>query len=245
LGSDAFTAVALFVASWAATAASLAQPAPTVSDADIARAQRVAPSVSDRDIEAAARRAAMPTEAELARVPVPAVPRIDALPAPQVRSPVDLQAIARGYASLQDTMPSIAHGPKLLVFISFAMPEAALDRLVGEAARCGATLVLRGLVEESLAKTVQRVNKLLGQRRAALQIDPQAFDRFAVTATPTLVLVRDGASLQSCQQTRCEITDAYVKAAGDVSLDYALAFFQRNAPAFAQEAAGLLQRLRN
>jgi conjugal transfer pilus assembly protein TrbC len=223
----------------------LAEPPHAITDSDIARVQRAAPWISDRDIESAARRAATPTDAELARIPLPETPRVEALPAPNIGVPVDLQAIARGYASLQDTLPSAMQGAKLLVFVSFSMRETALNRLVDEAARCGATLVLRGLVDDSLTKTVLRIRKLLGQRRASIQIDPQAFDRFGVAVTPTVVLVRAGVSSQICNQDRCDLSDAYVKAAGDVSLDYALAFIQRNAPAFAQDAGRLLQRLRS
>lgn len=82
-------------------------------------------------------------------------------------------------------------GPTLLVFVSFSMPEPALERLVDQAARTGATLVLRGLVEDSMQKTVARVQRVIGQRKVGFQIDPQAFDRFAIAATPSFVLIKD------------------------------------------------------
>ena len=49
----------------------------------------------DADIERARQQHPMPTDAELARVPVPSTPRIDALPQPVTRTPVDLEALAK------------------------------------------------------------------------------------------------------------------------------------------------------
>ena len=103
---------------------------------------------------------------------------------------------------------------------------------------------LRGLVDGSLVRTVTRVKELIGSRRVAVQIDPQAFDRYAVTRTPSFVLVRDGAPAAPCANGLCVPGDGYVMAAGDVSLDYALGFFQRSAPSFAKDAGAFLKRLK-
>jgi hypothetical protein len=42
----------------------------------------------------------------------------------------------------------------------------------------------------------------------------------------------------------CIASDQFVLAAGDVSLDYALTFFERSAPAMARDASTYLQRLK-
>lgn len=187
----------------------------------------------------------MPSDAELRRAPVPAAPRIDALPQQAGRAPIDLEALARGFDKAQGQPGfSAKPGPVLLVFVSFAMPEAALSRLVDQAARANASLVLRGLADGSLVRTVARVQQLIGGHRVAVQIDPQAFDRYAVTRTPSFVLLRDGAPAAPCASGLCVPGDGYVMVAGDVSLDYALAFFRRSAPAFAKDAGAFLQRLK-
>ena len=87
------------------------------------------------------------------------------------------------------------------------------------------------------------MQRLIGERQVAVQIDPQAFDRFSVVRTPSFVLVRDGAATLPCGAGICVASDQYVRAAGDVSLDYALRFFQRSAPRMAGDAATFLQRL--
>ena len=203
------------------------------------------PPVTDADIERARQSHRMPTDAELARIPVPAAPRVDALPQPITKAPIDLEALAKGFDASADKPPFAATpGPTLLVFISFAMPDATLGRLLEQAERTGATLVLRGLVNGSLRDTVERMQRLIGERQVAVQIDPQAFDRFSIVRTPSFVLVRNGASPQPCSNGTCLASDQFVMAAGDVSLDYALSFFERSAPAMAREASSLLQRMK-
>jgi conjugal transfer pilus assembly protein TrbC len=201
--------------------------------------------VTDADIERARRQHRMPTDAELARIPVPSAPRIDALPQPATRTPIDLEALAKGFDAHADK-PALraASGPRLLIFISFAMPEATITRLLDQAARARATLVLRGLINGSLRDTVEHMQRLIGNRQVAVQIDPQAFDRFAITRTPSFVLVRDGAVAQPCAAGMCIAGDQFVLAAGDVSLDYALKFFERSAPAMARDASAYLRRMK-
>lgn len=237
---------AISITAMAQTAA-WAQPAPAVvTDADIARAAKSQPVITDADIEQAAKRHRMPSDAELSRVPVQTAPRIDALPQPLTRKPIDLGAVARGYEAMgkPGAATSLGAGPVLLVFVSFSMPEAALSRLVDQAARAGATLILRGLVDGSLQRTVLRTQRLIGQRKVGFQIDPPAFDRFAVSATPTFVLLRAGAAPEPCAAGTCFPTASYVSTAGDVSLDYALEFFKRSAPHFSQEAQTFLSKMK-
>ena len=227
-----------------AVAAAPAWTGDTANEADIERARRQQPQVTERDIELARRHHRAPSDAELRQLPLPAPPSIDALPAPATRGPVDLGAVARGFEALTPP-PALAAAapPRLLVFISLSMPEPTLVRLVDQAARARAVLVLRGLAEGSLARTVLRVRQLVGTRRVAVQIDPQAFDRYAVAAVPAFVLVRGGSASPDCTGNLCASSDAFVKAAGDVSLDHALEQFRQRAPAFGANASQFLARL--
>lgn len=176
--------------------------------------------------------------------PAKVIPRVDALPVPATQTPVDLEALARGFASAAGS-PALpgADEPRLIVFISLGMPEAALSRLVDQAARARAQLLLRGLSEGSLPRTAARIKKLIGTRPVAVQIDPRAFDRYAIRRVPAFVLARAGGTDPACSGEQCARSDDHVIAAGDVSLDYALDHFQRSAPAFAKDAGRFLARL--
>jgi conjugal transfer pilus assembly protein TrbC len=172
------------------------------------------------------------------------MPRVDALPAPATQTPVDLEALARGFAAATEAPTSTgADEPRLIIFISLSMPEATLARLADHAARARAQLLLRGLSEGSLARTAARIQQLIGARPVAVQIDPRAFDRYAIQRVPSFVLVRAGARDAACSGEQCARPDGHVIATGDVSLDYALTHFQRSAPAFAKDAGRFLARL--
>src|SRR5262245_13571228 len=226
------------------SAASVAQTAPTVRDADIERAKKLQPNITDADIERAQRRYQMPTDEELSRVPLPSAPKLEALPVPRVGGAIDLEAISKGYDQSVGGSASVGVGPELLVFVSFAMPEATLVRLVEQASRSRATLVLRGLVGGSLKETIGRVQQLIGGRDVAFEIDPQAFDRFGVKKTPTFVLVGAEAKRTPCGAGVCFASDAFASTSGDVSIDYALEYIARSAPRFAKDAGVYLKRIR-
>jgi conjugal transfer pilus assembly protein TrbC len=221
--------------------------APNVTDADIERVRLDQPTVTERDIENARRQHGRTGTAFADPQPGPAAPNLDSLPQPLTARPIDLEAIARGYTAHTQAMDAAAglqQGPGLIVFVSLSVPRPTLDRLLDQAARAGATVVLRGFVQGSVRATVAEVQALIGQRQIALQIDPPAFDRFAVTRVPSFVLVRDGARPVSCASGTCAPPEAFLKADGDVSLDYALEHMQRVGPAFRAEAALFLARLR-
>ena len=240
----AHVAAAIVWLGWASLAGA---QAPGVTDADIERVRRTQPIVTERDIENA-RRLHGRTGAALADPqPGPAAPKLDALPQPPTARPIDLESIARGYVAQTqalDAVSGLQQGPGLIVFVSLSVPRPTLDRLLDQAERAGATVVLRGFVQGSLRATVAEVQALIRQRQIALQVDPPAFDRFAVTRVPSFVLVRDGARPVSCASGTCAPPEAFLKADGDVSLDYVLEHMQRVAPAFHADAALFLARLR-
>ena len=187
---------------------------------------------------------AVRAQAPVGLPPAKVMPRIDALPVPATQTPVDLEALARGFAGAtgSPTLPG-ANEPRLFVFISLAMPDAALSRLVDQAARARAQLLLRGLSEGSLPRTAARIQQLIGSRPVAVQIDPRAFDRYAIQRVPAFVLARAGGTGTACSGEQCARSNDHVVATGDVSLDYALDHFQRSAPAFAKDAGRFLARL--
>lgn len=229
-----------------ASAQALAQNPPVITDADIERVRREQPAITEGDIDAARRKYRMPGDAELRFAPVP-TPNVEALPQPLSRTPIDLEALARGYASQADAMTQaqgLATGPGLLVFVSLSMPRPTLQRLVDQAARAKASIVLRGFANGSLRDTVAQVQGLIGSRQVAVQIDPLAFDRYAVTRVPTFVLVRDGTRPVACANGSCAPADSFLRTSGDVSLDYALEHMRRSAPGFGPPADTFLKRIK-
>lgn len=223
-----------------------AQISPVVTEADIERARRETPTVSEQDIELARQKYALPSDADRRSAPLNS-PNIEALPQPATRIPVDLEALARSYAGQSDAMAQahgLATGPGLFILVSLTMPRATLQRLIDQAARAKATIVIRGFAKGSLRETVSLVQGLIGKQQVAVQIDPLAFDRFAISKVPSFVLVRDGTRPVACASGSCAPDDSFLRSTGDVSLDYALEHMQRWAPAFGPAAELFLKRLR-
>jgi len=173
-------------------------------------------------------------------------PRLERLPQPMQSRPVDVASIARGFeaAGVFAAGRALEQGPQLLVFVSLSMPEGALRKLIEQAERTRAVLVLRGLKDGSMVKTAVAVRQLLGGRKAALQIDPQGFDRFGVNQVPTFVLLRDGTQAQRCADASCVPASSYATLAGDVTIEYALEWIETHSSSAQREAKVLLQRLR-
>lgn len=229
-----------------ASGSAQAQISPVVTEADIERARRETPTVTEQDIELARQKYALPGDTGHRSAPLNS-PNLEALPQPATSVPVDLEALARGYAGQSDAMAQaqgLATGPGLFIFVSLTMPHATLQRLVDQAARAKAAIVIRGFANGSLRATVAQVQGLIGKQQVAIQIDPLAFDRFAITKVPSFVLVRDRARPVACASGSCAPADSFLRSTGDVSLDYALEHMQHSAPAFSPAAELFLKRIR-
>ncbi|MCL2590058.1 MAG: type-F conjugative transfer system pilin assembly protein TrbC [Betaproteobacteria bacterium] len=174
-----------------------------------------------------------------------AAPGMDALPQPLNNTPVDMEAIARGYSKIE--MEKAAQGlnsaPALLVFVSLDMPQATLEHLLDQVDRARGRILIRGLKNGSLRETASLIQKIIGVRKSAFQIDPHAFGRYAITRVPTFVLVRS--STAPCAENLCAAPNDAVRVAGDVSLEYALEHIARASADFRAEADRFIARLKN
>ena len=187
--------------------------------------------------------------------PFPALKRLNAQPpraVPRIRSiepppeSLDIAAFARQGAALSSQAFVSSGAPHLRVFITLEMPRPSLERLVDQASRTGATLVLRGLKAQSLRETLAAVRPLIEVHSVAWIIDPEAFARYQVTVAPTFVLTLDDTSKQADQRqcgSACATPTTFVSVAGDVSLDYALDAMSRQSLAAVPTVAALLKRL--
>ena len=134
-----------------------AQTSPVVTEADIERARRETPMVTEQDIELARQKYALPSDADRRSAPQNS-PNLEALPKPATPVPVDLEALARGYAGQSDAMTraqGLATGPGFFIFVSLTMPRATLQRLVDQAARAKAAIVIRGFANGSTQRAVK------------------------------------------------------------------------------------------
>lgn len=210
-----------------------------------------------------------PTATEISHArearPLPPLTDIDASsrPLPRVALPaggagIDLEALAARGSAVQTERGNQATsttGATLRIFVTLTMPAGTLERLIEQAERTGAVLVLRGLHRQSMRETLAAVNALIGTRRVQWLIDPEAFEHYRIQVAPSFVLTpaADSASMQArlstdngeqCDTAICSEPAPFVRVAGDVSLDYALEFMARRSPQATEQARSYLRRLR-
>ena len=162
----------------------------------------------------------------------------DNLPKPAVQpNPADISQQFR----LPSVQPKITT-PELMVFVSFSLPDKALQRIVEQAEKMGARLVFRGLKGDKLTDMAQHIATLIGKHRVEAIVHPPAFAQFKVTQVPALVIAQSNAAEQ--MESGCALPDRYVKVTGDVSQDYALAYIERTSPQWATAAHLFAEKLK-
>ena len=202
----------------------------------------------------------LPMPERLTTQPHRAIPRIaPAAATPPAALSIDIAAMAKQGAEITTPPQATNATSALSIFITLDMPRGSLQRLVDQAARSGATLVLRGLKAQSMRQTLAAVSELIETRRVSWVIDPDAFTRFQISAAPTFVLsladepapgtsgIGSVPDLPRCAGTGCAAPTSqanFLSVSGDVSLDYALDAMLRASPEAAPRASTLLQRLR-
>jgi len=127
--------------------------------------------------------------------------------------------------TLQNQVPlqtmSYNESGDLYIFVSFSLGEKALLNLAIDAKRYGATLVLRGFIDGSYAKTAKALQKVIQKANQGFIIDPELFTLFAVTAVPTYVLTKPF-PLTALERLQTPLHD---RLQGHVSVQYALETF--------------------
>jgi type-F conjugative transfer system pilin assembly protein TrbC len=78
--------------------------------------------------------------------------------------------------------------PAIHLFISLALPDDTLKQRYQEVIRSEipARLVLRGLYQNSFIKTAERLKQL----KIQVQIDPEAFERYQISAVPAFIFLK-------------------------------------------------------
>jgi|GEM_PF-3541468 len=99
---------------------------------------------------------------------------------------------------------------KTIVFVSFSMPELSLRQWLIDAQKYGASVVIRGLKNNSFKDTVLELTRLLEKNNTGgLELNPMLFKDFHITKVPAVVAIN-------------EATHNFDVVYGNVSLEYAL-----------------------
>ncbi|KWO87465.1 conjugal transfer protein [Burkholderia ubonensis] len=157
-----------------------------------------------------------------------------ATPAP---SRVDPLSIARRYEERAGRRKQ----EELLAFASLSMPAESLKRLIRDTARVGGVVILRGFKDRSFKATAAAI-QALGVDTSAVQINPNAFKQYRVSAVPTVVLVKADRVLD-LDAEGCALPENFAGISGDVTLPYSLHEIARRSPAYQSLATRMLASL--
>lgn len=168
-----------------------------------------------------------------------------AIPLPahtEMRDPMraDPLRIAREFESKRNGRN--ANSEELLIFVSTSMPKRALQLLGQQAEKAGAVIILRGMLGAlgtpgAINETIKAIEPA-ASTGASVQIDPEQFARFEVSAVPSFVLAR---KQEGCGTEQC--ASQSFKLVGDVSLEYALETWVRRGGAAGKLAESYLSKL--
>jgi len=169
---------------------------------------------------------------------------------------VDVEAMEGRVAEQREAM-NRAHSPRmsanqdtpqsrLLMFVSMSMPGPSIQRVLDDAARAGATVVVNGMTGRTMAETKNVIRDLTGRRQVGWQIDPASAKKYGVVVAPTTVLALGPVQRSSCDAANAGqcIDEPFYGIEGDVSLEYALEKLIHLAPEAEREARLYLGRLR-
>lgn len=100
--------------------------------------------------------------------------------------------------------------PQILLFVSFSMPMQTLKELAMSAEKYNAKLVIRGLVDNSFKKTMEKLSDF----QSGLEINPNLFKTFNVKQVPTFIFLKEDKE-QSRLSGNVSLTYAAEKLRGD------------------------------
>jgi type-F conjugative transfer system pilin assembly protein TrbC len=105
----------------------------------------------------------------------------------------------------------------IMVFVSFSMNEESLKQWMQQAELIHASVVIRGLIDHSFKKTIQKMAELTRDNHGGVQLDPTLFRRFQIEQVPAVVVFKE----TNCLSSQSCVED-YDVVYGNVTLDYAL-----------------------
>lgn len=226
------------------------------------------PSMPDNaDMEQARQRVELPSDAELARAREKMRAIVD-MPPPASRHYVPEAPVVAGQQDAMGRMfaraereagafaGKLANPPEqesLVVLVSSSMPKESLERIVRQAQKAGAAIVIRGLLpnpardnEPDMKLTAGWVQEIAQGRDVSIQIDPETFALVGAKGVPAVALLRNRSALHQDKRdpSACADSPDYVSVAGDVSLDYALDHIATHAPAWKSAVERFQSRLK-
>ena len=130
--------------------------------------------------------------------------------------------------------------PAVLILISLSMPKESIISYLQEARTLHASVVMRGLVNQSFKETVQSINALVtAAGGGGIEINPQVFKALSIQAVPTVVVMADYGCIN---RGVCDANRDYDLIAGNIPIAAALKEIRDHGAVANDKASVALQR---
>lgn len=133
----------------------------------------------------------------------------------------------------------------VMILVSSSMSPSSVHRYLSDASHIKASVVMRGLINNSLSESARYIHLALGELKSGVSIDPIVFEKLNVHRVPVIVLLNQTGVY--CLNTEdCTMNpEDYEVVVGNVTLDYALSVMAEKHSAQSKTATSLLQLLRD
>lgn len=109
----------------------------------------------------------------------------------------------------------------ILIFVSFSMPRQSLEAYLRDAKKIGASVIIRGLINNSFQKTFHEISDLVkASDGQGMELNPIWFKRFHITQVPAVVVISEQSNCFNGDL--CHSDKDYDLMTGDISLLAAL-----------------------
>ena len=140
-------------------------------------------------------------------------------------------------------MAEMKQSNSVIIFVSFSMPRQSLIAYLHDANKIHASIVVLGLVNNSLKETVGTISSLVKEAGGGgVELNPLVFTTFHITKVPSVIVIP---SSNTCmQQSNCSFGKDYDLIAGNITLQAALEIVSHHGQIAAHEANSALLILR-
>lgn len=126
----------------------------------------------------------------------------------------------------------------LVIFISFSMPDKSIKAILDDGSKVNAPVVIRGLVDHSFKKTLEKIYSITKNPAHSIQIDPESFKRYGISQVPAYLLRENCAQDKDCLEKTHIIY-------GDIVLENVLQHFAHDNEGLRDVANKYIGMLRN
>jgi conjugal transfer pilus assembly protein TrbC len=117
---------------------------------------------------------------------------------------------------LSSGIATASNNSNVIIFVSFSMPEVSIVDYLREANKIHASVVIRGLIDNSFKETFLKMSSIVKQAGdGGVELNPPLFKKFSITHVPAVVVLPDS---QTCSAKKVCSESEFDVVYGDIPL---------------------------